>query len=164
MMLTSQNMSVRTFHATLEGKAGFDNFNSSKQTGYRVNICSLWRSLGVKMPPSIYQIVRIELNTACLYGELVQVIEDRRTCWVRPLALQLYSTSSQDSASIDLRNGPDIICSATVIKPALDTDWIHLATGLHTLAKVCSFAEAHQHLQNFLKKLISSEDCVHCRD
>lgn len=101
-----------------------------------------------------YQIVRIELSTACLYGELVQNVEERKTCWVRPLALQIYHSSQEHSSPIDLRNGPDIICSRTVVEPALDTDWCQLVTGLHTLSKSCSFAEAHQHLQNFLQQLL----------
>jgi len=65
------------------------------------------------MSVAAYQIVYIESGETRLYGELVQHMEDRQTCSVRPLSLRLVATPAPEY--LDVRNGPDIICADHVV-------------------------------------------------
>ncbi|MEG4441997.1 hypothetical protein QUB47_17080 [Microcoleus sp. AT9_B5] len=48
------------------------------------------------------QIVSIECGDACLHSELIQVVEARQVCWVRPLML-VVSGASQFGKYIKLK-------------------------------------------------------------
>jgi len=104
------------------------------------------------MSVAAYQIVCIESGAARLYGELVQHMADRHTCWVRPLSLHL---SAEPEAVLDVRNGPDIICADHVIHPVLDTEWLDVLTTLSTAKAACDYPNANQHLRTFLTQLLA---------
>ena len=58
-----------------------------------------------------YQVVYIQCGNARLYGELVQHITERHNCWLRPLSLLFSQPLNGQPEFLDLRDGPDIICS-----------------------------------------------------
>jgi hypothetical protein len=101
-----------------------------------------------------YQIVFIETGKMRLYGELVQQIETRNTCWLRPLSLQLQTLETGEVHLLDVGNGPDIICAGDQIQPVLDTDWITLQEDMAKNPLKCDYAEANQHLRQFLATLL----------
>lgn len=108
------------------------------------------------------QIVYLEHDSTRLYAEVVQFVESRRQCWVRPLALVSQSeavlgwTDCNSLALQDLRDGSDLMCPAVLFRQALDTDVIPLLSWLYSLdtnselkvqAKPAS-QQLHQFIQN----------------
>ncbi|MEL6581458.1 MAG: hypothetical protein AAFQ14_17095 [Cyanobacteria bacterium J06621_12] len=108
------------------------------------------------------QILCLEYQGNCLYGEVIQLIPQRQLCWLRPLCLvishsvdfelltdsndrrSLVSSSScdnsDDSLVIDLQSGSDLLWPAILFRPALDTEIISLMPllkdiGHHSLAR-----------------------------
>lgn len=111
------------------------------------------------MSVAAYQIVYIESGATRLYGELVQHMADRQTCWVRPLSLRL--TEAADTAFLDVRNGPDIICADHVVHPVLDTEWLDVLTTLSTVKTECDYPQVNQHLRTFLAQLLDQPSATH---
>jgi hypothetical protein len=75
------------------------------------------------------QIVGLEHETSCLYAEVVQVIESRQNCWVRPLMLVFWSEATQMQNSLatmaaryDLRHDSDLLLPLTLFRVALDVE------------------------------------------
>ena len=85
------------------------------------------------MSVAAYPIVYIDCGQARLYGELIQHMEERQTCWLRPLSLRQVSSEVDTFAFLDVSNGPDIICAEHVIQPVLDTDWLTVLSTLSTV-------------------------------
>ncbi|MEM6520677.1 MAG: hypothetical protein AAF892_01825 [Cyanobacteria bacterium P01_D01_bin.71] len=109
------------------------------------------------MSIAVYQIIYLECKEARLYGELVQRVEDRHICWVRPISLQFALDTTNSVKFLDVRNGPDIICADCAIHPMLDTDWLAVLATMSTDKVECDYPKANQHLQEFLKRLLTSE-------
>ncbi|WP_333170752.1 MULTISPECIES: hypothetical protein [unclassified Microcoleus] len=82
------------------------------------------------------QIVSLECGDGCLHSEVIQVVEARQVCWVRPLML-VVSVSGKDSPTeytlSDLRDGADLLWPLSLFRAALDTEVISLLTELHSL-------------------------------
>lgn len=82
------------------------------------------------------QIVALNHYNACLYAEVIQVVETRQVCWVRPLMLikglseyhLLHASGlppvSEPTQISDLRQSPDLIWPIQLFRAALDTEVI----------------------------------------
>ncbi|MGB8689170.1 MAG: hypothetical protein WCD53_17780 [Microcoleus sp.] len=82
------------------------------------------------------QIVSLECGDACLHSEVIQVVEARQVCWVRPLMLVVLVSgkdSSEEYTLSDLRDGADLLWPLSLFRAALDTEVISLLTQLHSL-------------------------------
>lgn len=86
------------------------------------------------------QIVSLECGNACLHSEVIQVVEARQVCWVRPLMLVVFSSPqdltdrlSPEYSLLDLRDGSDLLWPLNLFRAALDTEIISLLTQLHSL-------------------------------
>ncbi|MEG4576572.1 hypothetical protein QUA56_28430 [Microcoleus sp. N3A4] len=86
------------------------------------------------------QIVSLECGDACLHSEVIQVVEARQVCWVRPLMLvvlvsgkDLSDRRSEEYTLSDLRDGADLLWPLSLFRAALDTEVISLLTELHSL-------------------------------
>ena len=107
-----------------------------------------------------YQIVFLEHDSCRLYAELVQFVESRGLCWVRPLALVTESPSTDcpdwtdyDRLTVeDLREGSDLMCPAVLFQEALDVEVIPLLSQLHEGDKAKG-AIAHQSLHRFVQQI-----------
>ena len=85
------------------------------------------------------QIVCLEYQTSRLYAEVVQVVEQRKLCWVRPLVLvvDLLDLPGQntellpESRCYDLRQGADLLWPLHLFRAALDTEVLPLLTYLN---------------------------------
>ena len=90
-----------------------------------------------------------------VYVEVIQVIESRQTCWVRPLAW-VVTHSPEDSPEVyDLSHGPDLICQISWLGQVLDTEWLPILSLLYQgVAVICDRAEAHQRLNHLLRALL----------
>lgn len=79
------------------------------------------------------QIVCLESYDQCLYGEVIQIIEQRQTCWVRPLMIV-----QQQALVVDLRSSSDLILPLRLFRLCIDTEIIPLIAQLHQLHSVSS--------------------------
>jgi hypothetical protein len=82
------------------------------------------------------QIVSLECGDACLHSEVIQVVEARQVCWVRPLMLVVLVSgkdSSEEYTLSDLRDGADLLWPLSLFRAAVDTEVISLLTQLHSL-------------------------------
>ena len=82
------------------------------------------------------EIVCLECDDDRLYGEVVQTVEERQVCWVRPLALTVGSGNSliaEDAESVcyDLREGTDLLLPAVLFRSAFDFEVIPLLAHLY---------------------------------
>jgi hypothetical protein len=88
---------------------------------------------------SPHQIVCLEHHHCCLYGEVIQVVESRQLCWVRPLFLTVisdcrpvYHQLLMPKVVIDVRLTSDLLYPISLFRAALDTEVIPLLTQLET--------------------------------
>lgn len=113
-------------------------------------------SSGVNFQPN--QIVCLEHQETQLYAEVIQIVESRQMCWVRPLILVVSSSGdyaqSEQSILYDLRQGVDLVWPAILFRSALDTEVIPLFTHLMTSkTQTESNQLAHQQFQNFVRQV-----------
>ena len=114
------------------------------------------------------QIVGLNHHNSCLYAEVIQVVEVREVCWVRPLMLiQGLSEHPEDNFSSfgftpesfilsDLRQSPDLIWPTQLFRAALDTEVITFLAQLEAPetnspgVKRVNACSSHQQLQDFI--------------
>jgi hypothetical protein len=112
-----------------------------------------------------HQIVCLACDQTLLYGEVIQVLEDRQMCWVRPLVLVDEQQSTDANVSSfgpgskqhlqPVIDGPDLLWPLSYFQPALDTDVIPVLTAVRTtkLTEKTSRQTANQRLRQFMEKL-----------
>jgi hypothetical protein len=78
------------------------------------------------------QIVYLSQGNIDLYGEVIQVVESRERCWVRPLVIIEKKPDQLNHPHIchQTPQGPDVIWPLAWFTPALDTDWLAILTSL----------------------------------
>ncbi|MBI4781976.1 MAG: hypothetical protein HY785_11760 [Oscillatoriophycideae cyanobacterium NC_groundwater_1537_Pr4_S-0.65um_50_18] len=126
------------------------------------------------------QIVCLECQAAYLYAEVIQVVEQRQLCWVRPIALvedfkgkpvsnqqswnqgnASYNRPGTSDILYDLREGSDLLCPASLFRPALDTEVIpiltelesHQAKGEEPEAGALPISSSRHQLQAFIRRV-----------
>jgi hypothetical protein len=111
------------------------------------------------------QIVGLEHETSCLYAEVVQVIESRQSCWVRPLMLVFWSEATQMqhsplatmTACYDLRHDSDLVLPLTLFRVALDVEVLPWLADLYIddrdIADHEKKASGHQLFREFIQKV-----------
>jgi hypothetical protein len=121
----------------------------------------------MNLQPSFHchEILCVEHDHTYLYSELVQVVELRQLCWVRPLALLIkshpsiyYGTSAiaaesglQDHTVYDLQDAVDLLLPQKLFRATLDSELLPLLTQLGALKqREDSGRLAHQQLQSFI--------------
>ena len=77
------------------------------------------------------QIVCLEHLATRLYAEVIQVVESRQVCWVRPLLLVEPTTDIEPSV-LDLRSTVDLLWSLAAFRPALDTEILPFLANIFT--------------------------------
>jgi hypothetical protein len=113
------------------------------------------------MSIAAYQIVYVDCGQSRLYGELVQHMVERQTCWLRPISLRQTLTTTETFEFLDVSSGPDIICADHVIQPVLDTDWLTVLSTLSAAKANCDYPSANQHLRQFLTCLLGGSQQQH---
>ena len=83
------------------------------------------------------QIVYLTDNFHRLYCEVIQVVESRQLCWVRPLCLvdmaeenEVYAQLLTPKLLVDVRSTSDLLYPINLFQPALDTEVIPLLSQL----------------------------------
>ncbi len=111
---------------------------------------------------TVDQIVCLESGDRRLFAEVVQVIEERSRCWVRPLALaEVQPTSLVLNLCYDLRESSHLVLAQHFFRAALDTEVMPLLSALYQSAKsgeeadqVC-VSETQRALYLFVQDLFS---------
>lgn len=85
-----------------------------------------------------YQIVCLDCLTSRLYAEVVQFVEHRQMCWVRPLVLlegmnqrEHESGSNTLTQCYDLRDDSDLLLPQVLFRRTLDVEVMPLLTLLY---------------------------------
>ena len=104
------------------------------------------------------QIICLEYQHNYLYGEVIQLIPDRKLCWFRPMCLvQLSCEHSQAmdvNQIIDLQSGSDLLWPMNLFRPALDTEVISLLSRLEDLDEtLMPKASSRQYLNKFVRQV-----------
>lgn len=107
------------------------------------------------------QIVCLEHGDSCLYAEVIQVLEARQMCWVRPLMLKVFSSESEcgnnqdvseKSRLWDLRDGADLVWPICLFREAIDTEFMPLLSELYLLdIEPKNLPISHQQLRDFVR-------------
>ncbi|MBW4522482.1 MAG: hypothetical protein KME16_22740 [Scytolyngbya sp. HA4215-MV1] len=110
------------------------------------------------------EIVCLDNHDLQLYAEVIQVVVERQTCWVRPLFLVASSaadgiSTEGESSKVetrtfyDLRQGADLLLPTVLFRSALDTEVVPLLSQLpHKISARESEAgrQAHQQLRQLV--------------
>jgi hypothetical protein len=103
------------------------------------------------------QIVSLECGDTCLHSEVIQVVEARQVCWVRPLMLAALVSGKDSSAEYivsDLRDGADLLWPLSLFRVAVDTEVISLLTQLYSLdSEKKDGAIASRQLRDFVDRV-----------
>lgn len=105
------------------------------------------------------QIVFLEHEHSRLYAEVVQFVESRQLCWVRPIALvtdlDCFWTDCDPAKLQDLRQGSDLICPARLFHEALDIEVLPLLDRLYQLEADSKnkSRRSHQNLHRFIQQI-----------
>ena len=94
------------------------------------------------------QIVCLEFYDERLYGEVIQIVEQRQTCWVRPIMIV-----QQKVLLVDLRSSSDLILPLRLFRICFDTEIIPLLTQLNQLHPVSSNQSPSFDLNLFVKQV-----------
>lgn len=101
------------------------------------------------------QIVCLEHQESCLYGEVIQLIPERQLCWFRPICIVISDRSDEylpKSKLIDLQLGADLIWPIAFFRPVLDTEVISFWGKLNDVSNlVMPKKSSRQHLNYFVK-------------
>ena len=108
-----------------------------------------------------YQIVCLEHQQSYLYGEVIQVIESKNLCWMRPLLLAVFprvvgtvDNFLEAKELLDLRFTSDVAYPLALFRPALDTEVIPLIGQLETLDETKEpNPSSKQKLRQFLEQI-----------
>ncbi|HEY9664269.1 MAG TPA: hypothetical protein V6C65_37980 [Allocoleopsis sp.] len=111
---------------------------------------------------SPYQILCLEHEDTSLYGEVIQIIVERKLCWLRPLAL--LRREPQDPENIetfyDLRQSADLLYPVSLFRVAIDTEVLPILTrlerpknGQNPIAALEDDQMMHQQLHSFIRQI-----------
>jgi len=97
-----------------------------------------------------HQIVCLECDQTRLYGEVIQVLERRKLCWMRPMVLvdgALMDTFKDPQGMAHdgiypITDGPDLLWPLDQFRLAFDTDVVPLMVAIQTLK--ANQTECHQ--------------------
>jgi hypothetical protein len=108
-----------------------------------------------------YQIVCLEHQQTYLYGEVIQIVESKNLCWMRPLLLVIFppvvravNDFLDAKELLDLRLTSDVAYPLPLFRPALDTEVIPLIGQLENLDETKEpNPSSRQKLRQFLEQI-----------
>ncbi|KJH72721.1 hypothetical protein [Aliterella atlantica] len=118
--------------------------------------------MGLKCDFQPRQIVCLEHQNTSLYAEVIQVVESRQVCWVRPILLLEYPQGDRtflaEPLSYDLRPTVDLLWSCALFRPALDTEILPYLTDLFATPQQESNSLAREQLNKFIVQLWQAQN------
>lgn len=111
---------------------------------------------------TVKQIICLEHQNACLYGEVIQLLPQRQLCWFRPMCMTKddFSGNFNDASSdvINLKSCSDLLWPMILFRPALDTEvisFLHLLSNDAAESSVQKGSSA-QYLNKFIQQVWQS--------
>ncbi|GAB4526712.1 MAG: hypothetical protein Tsb0014_07010 [Pleurocapsa sp.] len=96
-----------------------------------------YASLKTDPPFQSGQIICLEHQDTCLYGEVIQIIPQREQCWFRPQFLAIYASNCEltdgETQVIRLSNSSDLLLPICLFRASWDTEVIPLLSQLGDL-------------------------------
>jgi hypothetical protein len=106
----------------------------------------------------VNQIICLEHQPTCLYGEVIQLLHQRQLCWFRPICL--VKTNFENHQALDSRqlinvsSGSDLLWPTTLFRPALDTEVISFLAELkNTNESLTLEISNRQYLNKFIQQV-----------
>lgn len=108
---------------------------------------------------TVRQIICLEHQHTCLYGEVIQLLPQRGLCWFRPMCMTKEGVSDgfndANSNLINLKSCSDLLWPMVLFRPALDTEVISF---LHQLSNDAAESSVHkgsssQYLNKFIQQV-----------
>jgi hypothetical protein len=101
------------------------------------------------------QIVCLDHENTRLYADVIQVVDSRQICWVRPLMLTIVPDDNVNvlPTLYDLRQGADLVWPVTLFRPALDTEVIPLLMQLDAPDATADASDTHRQLSWFVRQV-----------
>ena len=102
------------------------------------------------------QIVCLEHQQNCLYGEVIQIIPERQLCWFRPICIVRAEDRDRFTESInliDLQLGSDLLWPIALFRPAFDTEVITLLSKLSDTNDSLPKKSNRKYLNSFVKSV-----------
>ena len=105
----------------------------------------------------VNEIICLENQNTCLYGEVIQILPSRGLCWFRPMCLVVSdagNSSFEPKQSIDQRSGSDLLWPIDLFRAALDTEVVGFLTQLSDRDRlVANKISSRQCLNKFLQQV-----------
>ena len=102
------------------------------------------------------QIVCLEHQQNCLYGEVIQVIPERQLCWFRPMCIiksEDRDRLQENAKLIDLQLGSDLLWPLVLFRPALDVEVISFLGQLRDTNDFSNDKSNRKYLNSFVKSV-----------
>ena len=100
----------------------------------RLQIVTIDTTYGRSMLFRESQIICLEHQGTCLYGEVIQLILSRQMCWFRPICMTIKLVEgdryTESFELIQLQFSSDLLWPINLFRPALDTEVISLLADL----------------------------------
>ena len=118
------------------------------------------QQLATASPPNFQpnQIIYLEHGGTRLYTEVIQIVEWRQICWVRPLMIVVSPLSTAPASEhpilYDLRQGADLLWPSILFQPALDTEVVPLLAQLQGVKTQIEHNQlVHRLLSHFVRQV-----------
>lgn len=156
-------MAVKALHAL--AAASLPNLNPLDLTA-RVTAVSTSTHSTIGFEPT--QILCIEHDRTLLYAELIQVIQPRQLCWLRPVLLSeeklegaiavgesdVRIAANEEGELLDLRQSSDLLWPVGLVRAALDVEVIPLLAKLGEVSEAPELSRAATlRLQEFVRQV-----------
>jgi hypothetical protein len=106
----------------------------------------------------VNQIICLEHQHTCLYGEVIQLLPQRKLCWFRPICLVTTNfKNTQDlgyKEVINTSSSSDLLWPITLFRPALDIEVISFLSELkHNNESLTCRPTICQYLNKFIQQV-----------
>ncbi len=107
----------------------------------------------------VNQIICLEYQYTCLYGEVIQLVHQRGLCWFRPICITLSDLNSNQNVDsprlINLQSCSDLLWPIILFRPALDTEVISFLPKLNNDSDEFLFHKKYsrQYLNKFIQQV-----------
>jgi hypothetical protein len=111
------------------------------------------------LPFKVNQIICLEHEKTCLYGEVIQLIPSRGMCWFRPICMITLNSQGEQTVNnsnlIQLHSGSDLLWPIILFRHALDTEVISLLGNLDDDTSKLKLAQVscRQYLNHFITQV-----------
>ncbi|BAZ44253.1 hypothetical protein NIES4102_12610 [Chondrocystis sp. NIES-4102] len=106
----------------------------------------------------VNQILCLAHQDTCLYGEVIQLLPQRKLCWFRPVCIvttNYENNQSQDSRQvINVSSGSDLLWPISLFRPALDMEVVEFLAEFNNAHELStSKIPTQKYLSEFIQQV-----------